>query len=248
MPLCRYKPSGYSYHEGDAADPRMTAAASKRGVRLTSRSRPLQPADFKRFKYIVGMDANNMRAILVRSALAWQPTFEGKWISGTAWALRTLWDTLLARDCKAHHLFIWHLSHLDTLSHQSAADYWASNGGGDQVPGLGEVRVWHVVHDVLVHRQHPRGCALTWVGHAGYAASPPVSPTVTDRLKLPPPGGQVRNQVTLMTKYCSDKYQGATEIPDPYCEHMLDAVQRYCFVHTKASSTPAVVLSRASWE
>jgi protein-tyrosine-phosphatase len=43
----------------------MTAAAAKRGVRLTSRSRPLAPADFKRFKYIIGMDASNMRSIQV---------------------------------------------------------------------------------------------------------------------------------------------------------------------------------------
>ncbi|GBF99308.1 tyrosine phosphatase [Raphidocelis subcapitata] len=59
-----YKPGGFSYHEGDPADPRMTAAAAGRGVRLTSRSRPLAPADFGRFKYIVGMDGANVRAIL----------------------------------------------------------------------------------------------------------------------------------------------------------------------------------------
>lgn len=58
-----FKPGGFSYHEGEAADPRMTAAAAKRGVRLTSRSRPLVPGDFARFKYIVGMDGSNMRAI-----------------------------------------------------------------------------------------------------------------------------------------------------------------------------------------
>lgn len=63
----RYKPGGWSYHEGDPSDPRMTAAAVKRGVRLTSRSRPLKPEDFKRFKYIIGMDPNNIRAILVRA-------------------------------------------------------------------------------------------------------------------------------------------------------------------------------------
>lgn len=32
-----YLPGGFSYHEGDAADPRMTATASRRGVKLTSR-------------------------------------------------------------------------------------------------------------------------------------------------------------------------------------------------------------------
>lgn len=34
-----------SYHEGDPADSRMTATARARGVTLTSRSRPLRPAD-----------------------------------------------------------------------------------------------------------------------------------------------------------------------------------------------------------
>ncbi|KAG2431203.1 hypothetical protein HXX76_009731 [Chlamydomonas incerta] len=54
---------GWSYHEGDAADSRMTLTARKRGVLLTSRSRPLAPLDFGRFDYIVGMDAKNIRAI-----------------------------------------------------------------------------------------------------------------------------------------------------------------------------------------
>ena len=38
-------PSGFSYHEGDAADPRMTDTARRRGVDLTSRSRPLRPQE-----------------------------------------------------------------------------------------------------------------------------------------------------------------------------------------------------------
>lgn len=45
-------------------------AAVKRGVRLTSRSRPLIPADLHRFDYIVGMDPTNIRAIL-RAASYW---------------------------------------------------------------------------------------------------------------------------------------------------------------------------------
>lgn len=60
-----YRPGGFSYHEGDAADPRMTAAAAKRGVKLTSRSRPLAPGDFARFQHIIAMDDNNVRAIEV---------------------------------------------------------------------------------------------------------------------------------------------------------------------------------------
>ncbi|KXZ41418.1 hypothetical protein GPECTOR_480g417 [Gonium pectorale] len=54
---------GWSYHEGDFADSRMTITARKRGVMLTSRSRPLQPLDLSRFDYIIGMDAKNLRAI-----------------------------------------------------------------------------------------------------------------------------------------------------------------------------------------
>lgn len=41
----------------------MTAAAAKRGVVLTSRSRPLKPEDFSRFQQIVCMDSDNVRAV-----------------------------------------------------------------------------------------------------------------------------------------------------------------------------------------
>ena len=37
--------------------------AQKRGVVLTSRSRPLRPVDLSRFDYIIGMDPKNIRAI-----------------------------------------------------------------------------------------------------------------------------------------------------------------------------------------
>jgi protein-tyrosine-phosphatase len=46
------------------------AAAQGRGVRLTSRSRPLTPLDWGRFHYIVGMDAKNRRDI-VRASEHW---------------------------------------------------------------------------------------------------------------------------------------------------------------------------------
>eukprot|EP00798_Chlamydomonas_sp_ICE-L_P022263 gene22263-29335_t len=62
-----YLEGSYSYHEGDAADYRMTATAKKRGVYLTSRSRPLNPLDLSRFDYILGMDRNNMAAMQVAS-------------------------------------------------------------------------------------------------------------------------------------------------------------------------------------
>jgi protein-tyrosine phosphatase len=60
-----YKPGGFSYHEGDAADSRMTAAASGRGVKLTSRSRPLCPDDLIAFQTIVCMDDENVRSVRV---------------------------------------------------------------------------------------------------------------------------------------------------------------------------------------
>ncbi|PSC72725.1 tyrosine phosphatase [Micractinium conductrix] len=66
-----YLPGGFSYHEGDPADGRMTATARTRGVTLTSRSRPLRPSDLEEFDYIVGMDAANLAAIR-RAAEHWR--------------------------------------------------------------------------------------------------------------------------------------------------------------------------------
>ena len=58
-----YKEGGFSYHEGDAADSRMRSAASKRGIAVTSRSRPLTPQDFHQFDVVVAMDSANREAI-----------------------------------------------------------------------------------------------------------------------------------------------------------------------------------------
>ena len=52
---CRYKEKGWAYHEGHESDRRMKAAAAKRGVCLTSLSRPLWPEDLHTFDYILGM-------------------------------------------------------------------------------------------------------------------------------------------------------------------------------------------------
>ncbi|KAJ7514007.1 hypothetical protein O6H91_23G022300 [Diphasiastrum complanatum] len=52
------------YHEGNPADARMRAAASKRGVQVTSISRPIQPSDFENFDYILAMDKKNKEDIL----------------------------------------------------------------------------------------------------------------------------------------------------------------------------------------
>lgn len=58
-----YMDGGFSWHEGDDADPRMIQAASSRGIQITSKSRPLQKDDFDRFDWIVTMDSNNTEAV-----------------------------------------------------------------------------------------------------------------------------------------------------------------------------------------
>jgi len=65
-----YKPDGFSYHEGEPSDERMSTAAKKRGIRLTSRSRPLRPDDFDRFDLVIGMEEKNRQEIF-RAARAW---------------------------------------------------------------------------------------------------------------------------------------------------------------------------------
>ena len=70
-----YLPGGFSYHQGDAADSRMTRVAATRGVQLTSASRPLTPQDLEEMDYILGMDAANLAAIR-RAAKTWAA--EGK--------------------------------------------------------------------------------------------------------------------------------------------------------------------------
>lgn len=52
------------YHKGEPADARMKAAAIKRGVDLTSISRPICPSDFKEFDLILAMDRQNKEDIL----------------------------------------------------------------------------------------------------------------------------------------------------------------------------------------
>lgn len=49
------------YHAGEQSDQRMQSHAVKRGYRLTSISRPIDPdRDFDEFDFIVGMDDNNV--------------------------------------------------------------------------------------------------------------------------------------------------------------------------------------------
>lgn len=47
------------YHEGELPDQRMRSHAARRGYVLDSRSRPVRPADFFEFDYLIGMDDRN---------------------------------------------------------------------------------------------------------------------------------------------------------------------------------------------
>ena len=71
---CRYKlgtKGGWSHHVGHDADERMAAAAKKRDIHLTSKSRPLEPEDFDKFDFIIGMDYDNSQEIK-KAAQHWQ--------------------------------------------------------------------------------------------------------------------------------------------------------------------------------
>ncbi|KAL6858727.1 hypothetical protein ACP4OV_017729 [Aristida adscensionis] len=52
------------YHEGNKADSRMRSASKKRGVEVTSISRPIKPSDFRDFDLILAMDRQNYEDIL----------------------------------------------------------------------------------------------------------------------------------------------------------------------------------------
>lgn len=70
----RYKigtKGGWSHHVGHDADERMAAAAKKRDIHLTSKSRPLEPEDFDKFDFIIGMDYDNSQEIK-KAAQHWQ--------------------------------------------------------------------------------------------------------------------------------------------------------------------------------
>lgn len=45
--------------KGNQADPRMRAASKKRGIEITSVSRPIRPSDFRDFDVILAMDKQN---------------------------------------------------------------------------------------------------------------------------------------------------------------------------------------------
>ncbi|XP_065865382.1 uncharacterized protein [Euphorbia lathyris] len=53
-----------NYHEGNPADSRMRAASKKRGIEITSISRPIRASDFRDFDFILAMDKQNREDIL----------------------------------------------------------------------------------------------------------------------------------------------------------------------------------------
>ena len=48
-----------AWHVGEPPDPRSTAAAARRGIRLEGRARRFNRADWDRFDYVLAMDASN---------------------------------------------------------------------------------------------------------------------------------------------------------------------------------------------
>lgn len=48
-----------AFLKGNMADPRMRSAAKRRGVEITSLSRPIKASDFREFDLILAMDEQN---------------------------------------------------------------------------------------------------------------------------------------------------------------------------------------------
>jgi len=63
MCVSEIKYVSYVYLKGNPADSRMRAASKRRGVEVTSISRPLRPSDFKEFDLILAMDMQNRGVI-----------------------------------------------------------------------------------------------------------------------------------------------------------------------------------------
>jgi len=59
-----------SYHQGELADPRSRACASRRGVTLTHRARGVVEEDFHRFDVLVAMDQSNATELRRRAPSA----------------------------------------------------------------------------------------------------------------------------------------------------------------------------------
>ena len=69
------------YHIGKQADPRMRAAAERRGYKLLSRSRKLSERDLNEFDLIIAMDRENFADIELLMVSAVSPKAEVKMLS-----------------------------------------------------------------------------------------------------------------------------------------------------------------------
>lgn len=67
----------FLFFKGNEADPRMRAAAKRRGIAITSISRPIRPSDFKDFDLILAMDEQNKGGFFCNNPLSnsWRCVF-----------------------------------------------------------------------------------------------------------------------------------------------------------------------------
>lgn len=59
------------FFKGNEADPRMRAASKRRGITITSLSRPIQPSDFINFDLILAMDKQNRGRRIYKQNVPW---------------------------------------------------------------------------------------------------------------------------------------------------------------------------------
>lgn len=76
----------------------MAAAAEKRDIHLTSKSRPLEPEDFAKFDYIIGMDYENSHEIK-KAAQHWQHDLQKPLPDNWKDKVSLLQDGLTMSDC-----------------------------------------------------------------------------------------------------------------------------------------------------
>ena len=76
------------WHVGRRADERMRAAASRRGIELTSRARQIDLADLHSFDHIVTMDHDNLAAVQALAREAGNPSGQAQISAMTTYCRR----------------------------------------------------------------------------------------------------------------------------------------------------------------
>ena len=186
----------------------MTAAAATRGVRLTSRSRPLAAGDFERFEYVIGMDDANIRSILVGGAgkrrVAALPCAPRAARRAPRASARRAGRGRCARLARSR-------ATMCALARraQTAADFWAKNGSA-AVPPPDEARAWRAALRPPLAFQ---ALFLLARWRSASVQAPHGGARRRRRPRLPAPHPQVRARVSLMTSYC-EKFKGAREVPE----------------------------------